>query len=208
MTLLVDHQIRKLIDEGALKVDPFDPSLINPASLDFRLGNKFGKSVPTGKVHRKRSMLNQELQDEYIWNEQIPYSLDCIDPTNKDSFETVVIEAKEYVLMPGEFIITTTLEGFDFKGTDSLGIASKVAGKSSCGRLGLANSSMAGFIDPAFACAGITLEIFNYSDTPIILIPGMKIGQLLLFTTGLPEKDYSQTGRYQNQSAGSGSKGV
>lgn len=37
MTVLVDWQIRKLCEEGM--VDPFDPALVNPASLDIRIGS-------------------------------------------------------------------------------------------------------------------------------------------------------------------------
>lgn len=36
MSVLVDWQIRKLCEEGM--VDPFDPKLVNPASLDLRIG--------------------------------------------------------------------------------------------------------------------------------------------------------------------------
>lgn len=35
--ILVDHQIRKLCEDGL--VTPYDPSLINPASLDVLVGN-------------------------------------------------------------------------------------------------------------------------------------------------------------------------
>lgn len=37
MTVLVDFQIRNLCEAGM--VTPFDPHLVNPASLDIRLGN-------------------------------------------------------------------------------------------------------------------------------------------------------------------------
>ena len=38
MSILVDHEIRELCEAGM--VSPFEPKLINPASLDVRLGNK------------------------------------------------------------------------------------------------------------------------------------------------------------------------
>jgi len=39
MTTLVDHQIRKLCREQGL-VEPFDPEMINPASIDVTLGDQ------------------------------------------------------------------------------------------------------------------------------------------------------------------------
>jgi len=41
MTTLVDWQIKELLTNGPLKITPFDPELIQPASLDVRLGYSF-----------------------------------------------------------------------------------------------------------------------------------------------------------------------
>ena len=39
--ILVDWEISDHIKRGYLKIDPFDPALIQPNSLDIRLGNHF-----------------------------------------------------------------------------------------------------------------------------------------------------------------------
>ena len=213
--IMVDWEILEAIETGALEISPFDASLINPASIDFRLGTRFCTVVPSDRDNYLIKPMN------------IKGMLNCgfssvrrniINPVDPSSFKTVHYKPKykleeipennrgKFVLDPGQFLITCTKETFNFKGSD-YGIAAKVMGKSSLGRLGLANSSMAGYIDPGFN-APITLEIHNYHKFPILLTPGMKIGQLVLFRTKVPKLDYSVTGRYQNQSFAEGSKGV
>lgn len=175
MTILVDWQIKEAIKNGEIKIDPFDESLINPASMDFRLGRYFTKVLGSGVV----------------------------DPLNKKSFENNTYERHEWILDPGEFILASTLEKITLGST----IAAKVFGKSSIGRLGLMQSSVAGFIDPGFS-AHTTLELYNYSNFKIRLEVGMKIGQYIFFNVEAPDKDYNQTGRYQRQTAGMGSLGI
>lgn len=59
-------------------------------------------------------------------------------------------------------------------------IAARFEGKSSIGRLGLLTHVTAGFIDAGFD-GYITLELHNVSHLPMMLYPGMKIGQLCFF---------------------------
>lgn len=56
-------------------------------------------------------------------------------------------------------------------------LAARVEGKSSLGRLGLLTHATAGFVDPGFS-GHVTLELSNVATLPIVLWPGMKIGQL------------------------------
>jgi len=39
--ILVDWQLRDRIARGHIKIDPYDPALIQPNSVDIRLGNHF-----------------------------------------------------------------------------------------------------------------------------------------------------------------------
>ena len=59
-------------------------------------------------------------------------------------------------------------------------LAARVEGKSSLGRLGLLTHATAGFVDPGFT-GHVTLELSNVATLPIMLWPGMKIGQLCFF---------------------------
>jgi dCTP deaminase len=68
--------------------------------------------------------------------------------------------------------------------------------------LGLLTHSTAGFIDPGFS-GHVTLELSNVAKLPILLWPGMKIGQLCFFRLSSPaEHPYGsgETGsHYQGQ---------
>lgn len=173
--ILADRSIRDLVAEGRLCIEPFDDSLVQPASVDVRLGTQF-------RVMRNSRMTH-------------------IDPTvdNDGLMETVEVAAGEpFVLHPGEFVLGSTLECCTLP--DDL--AGRLEGKSSLGRLGLLTHSTAGFIDPGFS-GHITLELSNVANLPITLWPGMKIGQLcLLRLTSPAEHPYGSAkvgSKYQGQ---------
>lgn len=95
-------------------------------------------------------------------------------------------------LLPHEYILGVTQE----KVTLGARIAAQVNGKSSLGRDGVSNHVTAGFIDPGFS-GYITLEIFNMNRVPVILTPGMPIGQLQFFKLS-SKTDIPYQGRYQD----------
>src|SRR3954447_22924574 len=102
-----------------------------------------------------------------------------IDPAQQQDELTTPVEpdgGDPLVLHPGEFVLGSTFEAISLP--DDL--AGRLEGKSSLGRLGLLTHSTAGFIDPGFT-GHITLELSNVANLPIMLWPGMKIGQLCLF---------------------------
>lgn len=177
--ILVDHMIRAELEKGTLKVTPFDDNLINPSSLDVRLGNKFGKVLST-----------------YL----------SVNPMDHTSFKTEDFEVDTSTLIfPGEFLIAHLMEDI----TLPRDISAKVNGKSSLGRLGLENSSCAGWVDPGWA-GKLTIELFNYSKNRIVLTPGMKIGQIIFYKHPPCEVSYGEkpTSKYMNQTPGQGSKGI
>lgn len=212
MTILVDWQIKKLIDSGEIKVDPYDESLINPNSLDIRLGNKFGEVNPTGSmlltsVKNVSVVLNGDnLGSDIVkgYKTSQGFNDKVIDPQVVSSFTTDLIESDKYVIGPRSFVLGCLLENITLPNY----ICATIKGKSSLGRLGLENSSPAGHVDSSWTGV-LTIELFNYSKYPIVLTAGMKIGQML-FHQGEPvEFGYgSKSGRYLNQYPGQGSKGV
>ncbi|MCW2777050.1 MAG: Deoxycytidine triphosphate deaminase [Frankiales bacterium] len=80
---------------------------------------------------------------------------------------------------------------------------------SSLGRLGLLTHSTAGFIDPGFS-GHVTLELSNVANLPIVLYPGMKIGQVCVLPLSSPaEAPYGSDrygSRYQGQRGPTASK--
>lgn len=173
--LLSDKDIRTEIDAGRVRIDPFDPTMVQPSSIDVRLDRFF----------------------RVFENHRYPH----IDPAVEQPDLTRMIEPpgdEPFILHPGEFVLASSYEVV----TLPEDIASRLEGKSSLGRLGLLTHSTAGFIDPGFS-GHVTLELSNVATLPIKLWPGMKIGQLCMFRLTSPaERPYGSTGvgsRYQHQ---------
>jgi dCTP deaminase len=171
--LLSDRDIRTYVMTGSLGVEPFDPEMIQPSSLDVRLDRTF-----------------RVMKDEHTF----------IDPAEKqDLYERVVVpDGDPFVLRSGEFALASTYE----KVLMPEDLAGRLEGKSSLGRLGLLVHTTAGFIDPGFE-GQITLELVNLAPRPIKLWPGMKIGQLcLMLMTSAARYPYGHEhngSRYQGQ---------
>ena len=173
--LLSDRDIAKLCASGEIEIDPYDPQMIQPASIDVRLDRYF------------------RLFDNHKYS--------VIDPALPQDDLTHLVDVGQsapFVLHPGEFVLGSTLERVQL--ADNL--EARLEGKSSLGRLGLLTHSTAGFIDPGFN-GHVTLELSNTATMPILLYPGMKIGQLCFFQlSSSAEKPYGSRergSRYQGQ---------
>lgn len=173
--LLSDRDLVSEIKSGQLGLDPFEPSLVQPSSIDVRLDHLF-------------RVFNNHLYTH-------------IDPAERQDDLTALVDVPEgeaFILHPGEFVLASTLE------TVTLGrqLAARLEGKSSLGRLGLLVHSTAGFIDPGFS-GHVTLELSNVASLPIRLWPGMKIGHICVLRLSSPaEHPYGSEvygSRYQHQ---------
>lgn len=122
------------------------------------------------------------------------------------SMEPREIDDGGFMLHPGQFCLVNTREVFHLP--DDLACEYKL--KSSLARAGL-NHSLAGWADPGFHGATLTLELHNALQYhPLLLRPGMPIGQLV-FWRGEPvpsQHSYRVKGRYNGQREATGSKGV
>jgi dCTP deaminase len=172
--LLSDGDIRAEITAGRVGLEPWDPELVQPSSVDVRLDRFFRVFNNSQYTH--------------------------IDPAAQQDELTTLVEPKgedPFVLHPGEFVLGSTLEVVTLP--DDL--AGRLEGKSSLGRLGLLTHSTAGFIDPGFT-GHITLELSNVANLPIMLWPGMKIGQLCLFRLSSPAEFPYGSDRYGSRYQG------
>lgn len=173
--LLSDRDIADAVKNGRLGLEPFEPELIQPSSVDVRLDRRFRVFNNQKYTHIDPSLRQDELTEP-------------VDVAGHEPF----------VLHPGEFVLASTLEVVTLP--DDL--AARLEGKSSLGRLGLLTHSTAGFIDPGFS-GHVTLELSNVANLPITLWPGMKIGQLCVFKLSSPaEHPYgteANGSRYQGQ---------
>ena len=172
--LLSDRDIRAELADGRLGLDPFDPAMVQPSSVDVRLDRYF------------------RLFD----NHKYPF----IDPADEQPELTRLIEVEPnepFILHPGEFALGSTFERVTLPDD----VAARLEGKSSLGRLGLLTHSTAGFIDPGFS-GHVTLELSHVATLPIKLWPGMKIGQVCYFRLTSPAENPYGSGPYGNRYQG------
>ena len=85
--VLSDRAIRRLVEAGRIGIEPYDPKLIQPSSLDVRVDRLF-------RVFR---------------NSRYPY----IDVKTEQDELTELVEVADdepFILHPGEFVLGSTLE--------------------------------------------------------------------------------------------------
>ena len=153
-SVLSDGTIRRLVDEGRIVIDPWDPRMVQPASVDLKLGASF------------RVFHNHRIQ-----------VIDLADPPSGLTEHVEVGGDDTFVIHPNEFVLGRTEELVELPDD----VVARIEGKSSLGRLGLIVHATAGFVDPGFR-GTLTLEITNFNSVPIVLRPGLPIAQLSLMT--------------------------
>ncbi len=99
--ILVDWQITDRIERGYISIDPYNPELIQPNSIDIRLGNHFVWYTPGEEI---------------------------IDPYTRDSVTsgTEEMTAESIVLHPGQFVLAETMEAIQLPDN----IVASIEGKS------------------------------------------------------------------------------
>ena len=157
-SVLSDGTIMRLVREGRIRIDPWDESLVQPASVDLRLGDSFRV------FHNHRAS-----------------AIDLRDPPQHLTEEVKVEPDQPFVIHPGEFALGRTLEWVEVPED----VVARIEGKSSVGRLGLIVHATAGFCDPGWQ-GTLTLELNNLTRVPIKLYPGLLIAQLSFMTLDRP----------------------
>jgi dCTP deaminase len=158
VSVLSDGTIVRLVEEGRVRIDPWDPALVQPASVDLRLGSSFRV------FHNHRTS-----------------AIDLRDPPQNLTEEVPIEEGQPFVIHPGEFVLGRTLEWVELPHD----IVARIEGKSSLGRLGLIVHATAGFCDPGWK-GTLTLELTNLTRIPIRLYAGLPIAQLSFMTLDRP----------------------
>jgi dCTP deaminase len=157
-SVLSDGTIRRLVAEGHVLIDPWDETMVQPASVDLRLGPSF----------------------RVFHNHRIG-AIDLADPPKNLTELVELADGESFVIHPGEFVLGSTEEYVELPDD----IVARIEGKSSLGRLGLIVHATAGFVDPGFK-GTLTLEITNLTRVPIILWPGKPIAQLSFMALDQP----------------------
>lgn len=160
MSVLGRSEIKKFMElsrlEDCLIVSPLlEPSQIGPGSIDIRLGNDF-------VVTRKGQLPSIDPARKGRWLSQY------------QNHHRVNIR-QQFVLHPHQLVLASTLEYVKLPRT----LAASVTSRSKWGRAGLVIAT-ATAIHPGFG-GTITLELVNVGEVPLILYPGLRVAQIVLF---------------------------
>jgi dCTP deaminase len=164
--VLTDRAIKRAYDSGELLVDPFERDLVRPAAISLRLGHEAFGLKTTGTV---------DIADKTTYPELRPKEL--------DGQGRLRVE-------PGEVVLAPTLE--------RIGLSEKmvglVDGTSDYARLGI-SVVLCGQVSPGFGKqngAVLTLEIVNHLRHAVLLHPGTRICNLMLFASTGSEQHYGE----------------
>lgn len=180
--MLVDHEIKSERHLSNIHIEPFNADQLNSNSYDVKLGRWFciqqdaNHKLSHPHLHYLKGLALGQVT--FILSAS-PASVMWTDP----------IELENYTISPGETILAHTEEVIG--GVRS--ITTEMRAKSTVGRSGIEVCKCAGLGDVGFVSRW-TMEITNNSLMPVLLIPGVRIAQIIFFTTKVPHKSYK--GRY------------
>jgi dCTP deaminase len=190
--ILTDKTIQAAVDAGTIRIDPFDPKQLNPASYDVTLGDQvtcYKKWVHYDEDYDKDASLAYSRvntagpRNGSDLHPSGTYYLDVREEPETVSFK--IDPKRGWILKPGIGYLMHTRERI---WTDSY--VPILDGKSSIGRLFMNVHFCAGFGDPGFS-GQYTLEVSVQHSLKVF--PGMRIGQIRFHTMhGEVAMDYAK----------------
>ncbi len=165
--ILPDHEIKKLLKERKLVIEPLEDLEIQvqPAGIDLRLDNEF-------RVFKLNST---------------PY-IDTKKPTDNYTEKIILKDSEPFIVHPGEFVLAKIKEYVKMP-ADLVG---SIDGKSSLGRLGIVVHTTSSSVNPGWE-GHLVLEITNLSRMPVAIYPGMRIVKLTFHQLSSPsERPYGE----------------
>ncbi len=160
-------------DAGNIDIEPFNPAHVGANSYDLTLSNQI-------LVYDREDM---SLAYQSIYRHGDP----GLDMQQECKTHTLHLGPDGMWLFPGQLYLAASVERITLKG-----LAAKVDGRSSVGRLGLRVHQTAGFFDDGFSGV-VTFELDVI--LPLKIYPGVRIAQMSVEQITGPRKPYS--GKYQ-----------
>ncbi|MHA2075271.1 MAG: dCTP deaminase [Candidatus Hodarchaeales archaeon] len=170
--ILSNQDICAKIDEKEIIINPFNKNSVGPCSVDLTLGDCF-------LVFRHGYVFRPNDTEKIIKNSEVIHT-----------------EGEPFLLSPNQFVLAQTLE----KIAISKNLAATLEGKSSVARLGIVVHA-AGLVNPGTGLKSpttLTLEISQQANSPVELLPGMPIIQIIFHqlsseaTIGYDEREKSK----------------
>ncbi len=150
MSILSKTEILDEVAAGNIIINPFNPELVGPASVDLRLSSVFRVFKDIGR--------------DILVNDEVDFRM-----------TTERVEVKDYLLlMPGKTVLGMTLEKIKL----SPSICGWLEGRSKFARVGLLVHISASFIHPGIENHQV-LELSNFGASPLKLYPKTRICQFV-----------------------------
>lgn len=185
--VLSDRTIKKYMKDSLLIESRIDPKQIQPNSVDLTLGY-------TAKTLKHNCMLNRSSDGKYESIPIVDIQMECVYESSA-FLNHIIIPSHGFMLLASNEILNIPN-----------GILGFVQGRSSVARLGI-QTEPAGLIDAGFRGI-ITFEVFNETEYPIVLYPGMRIAQVYFFRAQKSDVAYgiAKGSKYSDQIDATGSK--
>ncbi len=151
MGVLTHDVILREIERGRIRVKPFEPDQVGPASIDLHLSGTFWVFENRHTVH--------EVSEE----------------SDFEAMTRKVENSTGIVLQTGETVLGLTTE----RVTLAPSLCGWLEGRSRFARLGLAVHVTAGFMQPGIDNHQV-LEMTNLGPTPLLLRSGVRVCQLIV----------------------------
>jgi len=164
---LSDMDIKKMLKEGTLKIEPLDDEQIGPASIDLTLSDEW-------------HTFKKEFMKE------------TVDLSKRDFREAFTVKKSSSItLKPGEMCLAKTVEKITLP-PDILGV---LEGRTRYARMGLAVHVTSTLVQPGSDNHQI-LEVVNLAPFPVKLHAGMRISQVVFERLESPtSKPYAKFGK-------------
>jgi len=193
--LLSKNRILEHIKKGDIFIYPFDEKNLRTTSYDVRLGPNYFQEEPFRASEATIFNPFDTSHIEKYWGRKSKKAIAAKLWTDKHGpLKNIRPNDKIIILGPGETILAHTVE---FIGGRNC-VSTEMRARSSMGRIGITVCKCAGWGDLGF-CNRWTMEMSNHlKDTPVILLVGMRVAQIIFYEVSPIKESYSKTGgQYQ-----------
>lgn len=193
VTVLVDWEIEEHMRLGNIVIDPFDLRQLKSGSYDIRLGEYYYTEQPNFNLQVVNPWCQESLESMWGPLQNARPAHEVFDRHERAKLK-LRADDKIIILNPHETILAHTVE---FIGGRNCVISSMHA-RSSIGRVTIEICKCAGWGDHGYINRW-TMEITNNSQfNRMILIVGMRVGQIVFDETKVPKQNYADFGKYQS----------
>lgn len=189
--ILTGPSIQSAVENGLIRIDPFEPSRINPASYDLTLGDEVATYSATDRnISYATNLPVSGLES----NKKL------LDSARAQSICHARMAEAGFTIHPGRLYLMHTAEIIFTRK-----FVPVIDGKSSIGRLGLLIHCTAGYGDPGFN-GQYTLEVTSVAH-PVVVYPGMRFAQVRFHAHSETANDRQLLQSYEGNYRGAAARG-